>query len=120
MSILKGSPERPRGGSKKTTVDKDLKRIVQLEKASSRVSQRYLNMGFGFLFLLAVWVFAYFQTGGVEVYSIVTVAALIGAYMAMNIGANTSPTMSDRRSGRKRSPWSAPCASPRYSRPPAP
>ncbi|MDD9928910.1 MAG: inorganic phosphate transporter, partial [Rhodospirillaceae bacterium] len=88
MSILKGSPERPRGGSKKTTVDKDLKRIVQLEKASSRVSQRYLNMGFGFLFLLAVWVFAYFQTGGVEVYSIVTVAALIGAYMAMNIGAN--------------------------------
>ena len=88
MSILKGSPDRPREGSKKTTVDKDLKRIVQLEKASSRVSQRYLNMGFGFLFLLAVWVFAYFQTGGVEVYSIVTVAALIGAYMAMNIGAN--------------------------------
>lgn len=88
MSILNRSAEGRRDGGKKTTVDKDLKRIVQLEKASSRISQRNLNMGFGFLFLLAVWIFAYFQTGGVELYSIVTVAALVGAYMAMNIGAN--------------------------------
>ena len=86
MSLL--SRLKNNTGSRKTTVDKDLRQIVQLEKASARVSQRYLNMGFGFLFLLAVWIFAYFHTGGVEVYSIVTVAALIGAYMAMNIGAN--------------------------------
>ena len=86
MSLL--SRFKNNTSSRKTTVDKDLRQIVQLEKASARVSQRYLNMGFGFLFLLAVWIFAYFHTGGVEVYSIVTVAALIGAYMAMNIGAN--------------------------------
>ncbi len=88
MSILKRQTKPRRGGVKKTPLDKDLKRIVQLEKASSRISKGNLNMGFGFLFLLAVWIFAYFKTGGTEVYSIVTVAALVGAYMAMNIGAN--------------------------------
>lgn len=88
MSILNRPTEPRRGGTKKSTVDKDLKRIVQLEKASSRISQRNLNMGFGFLFLLAVWVFAYIKTGGTEINSIITIAALVGAYMAMNIGAN--------------------------------
>ncbi|NKB58444.1 MAG: inorganic phosphate transporter [Alphaproteobacteria bacterium] len=73
---------------KKSTIDKDLKRIVQLEKASSRISRRNLNMGFGLLFLLCVWIFAFFKTGGGETYSIITIAALVGAYMAMNIGAN--------------------------------
>ena len=88
MSILSRLTSNVKNGAKKTTVDKDLKRIVQLEKASARISRQNLNMGFGFLFLLAVWIFAYFKTGGTEVNSIVTVAALVGAYMAMNIGAN--------------------------------
>jgi PiT family inorganic phosphate transporter len=74
--------------ARKSTLDKDLKRIVQLEKASSRISRRNLNMGFGLLFLLGVWIFAYFKTGGGEIFPIITVAALVGAYMAMNIGAN--------------------------------
>ena len=88
MAILKRPTEPRRGGVKKTSLDKDLKRIVQLEKASLRISKGNRNLGFGFLFLLAVWVFAYFKTGGTEGYSIITIAALVGAYMAMNIGAN--------------------------------
>lgn len=88
MSFLSRLTENSDTNVKKTTVDKDLKRFVQLEKASSRISQRNLNMGVGLLFLLVVWVFAFFMSGGAEVYSIVTVAALVGAYMAMNIGAN--------------------------------
>ncbi len=88
MSIFSRQASNSSSPVKKTTVDKDLKRIVQLEKASSRISRRNLNMGFSLLFLLAVWIFVFFITGGSEVTSIVTIAALIGAYMAMNIGAN--------------------------------
>ena len=37
----------------KTTVDKDLRRIVQLEKAAITVSRRNINLGLGILFLFA-------------------------------------------------------------------
>ncbi len=72
----------------KTTVDKDLKRIVQLEKATNRIGQRNLNLGFGLLFLVGVWIFTYFQTGTEGHTAILTIAAIVGGYMAMNIGAN--------------------------------
>lgn len=72
----------------KTTVDKDLKRITQLEKASTRVGLGNLNMGFALLFVLGVWVFTFFKSGSADGYSIIAVASIIGAYMAMNIGAN--------------------------------
>jgi len=72
----------------KTTVDKDLKRIVQLEKATSVMGQRNLNLGFGLLFLVGVWVFTFFQAGGQDSYAILSIAAIVGGYMAMNIGAN--------------------------------
>ena len=72
----------------KTAVDKDLKRITQLEKASTRVGLRNLNMGFGLLFVLGVWVFTFFKTGNADGYEIIAIASIIGAYMAMNIGAN--------------------------------
>ena len=73
---------------RRTTVDKDLKRIVQLEKAASKTSHNAINLGFGLLFLLAVWAFASIQMGGVEGNTILIVAAIVGGYMAMNIGAN--------------------------------
>jgi PiT family inorganic phosphate transporter len=72
----------------KTTVDKDLKRITQLEKASTRVGLGNLNMGFALLFVLGVWLFTFFKSGSADGYSIIAVASIIGAYMAMNIGAN--------------------------------
>ena len=72
----------------KTTVDKDLKRITQLEKASIRIGRRNLNIGFSLLFVVGVWIFTYFQSGSTDGYSIIAVASIIGAYMAMNIGAN--------------------------------
>ncbi|MBL4720213.1 MAG: anion permease, partial [Alphaproteobacteria bacterium] len=73
---------------RKTTVDKDLRRFVQLEKASRLTSQGNVNLGFGLLFLLIVWMFASFLTGDSNTHSIITIAAIVGAYMAMNIGAN--------------------------------
>ena len=73
---------------KKQTIDKDLKRITQLEKATSIVGARNLNLGFGLLFLLGVWLFVFLQAGSEETYTILAVAAIVGGYMAMNIGAN--------------------------------
>ena len=72
----------------KTTVDKDLRRIVQLEKASVKVSRRNVNLGLGVLFLFAVWIFASFQSSGIDEGAILIAAAIIGGYMALNIGAN--------------------------------
>lgn len=73
---------------KSQAIDKDLKRITQLEKATSIVGARNLNLGFGLLFLLGVWLFVFLQAGSEETYTILAIAAIVGGYMAMNIGAN--------------------------------
>ncbi|MBT5111191.1 MAG: inorganic phosphate transporter [Rhodospirillaceae bacterium] len=73
---------------KKTTVDKDLRRFGQLTKAGRGISRSHINLGYGLLFLLIVWAFAYTLTGAGGDNSIIIVAAIVGAYMAMNIGAN--------------------------------
>ena len=72
----------------KKAVDKDLKRIIQLERATLQVGRRNINLGLGLLFLVAVWVFASFNYTGTEGSIILIVAAVIGGYMALNIGAN--------------------------------
>jgi PiT family inorganic phosphate transporter len=73
---------------KKSTVDKDLKRIIQLEKATAKVGQNNINLGISVLFLIGVLIFAAFQITGLESGGILIVAAIIGGYMALNIGAN--------------------------------
>jgi PiT family inorganic phosphate transporter len=40
------------------------------------------------LFLFAVWIFASFQSSGIDEGAILIAAAIIGGYMALNIGAN--------------------------------
>lgn len=72
----------------KTTIDKDLKRFNQLDVATSKVGRRNLNLGFGLIFLVAVWIFAGYQSSGIEGQTILIAAAIIGGYMALNIGAN--------------------------------
>ncbi|MDP7626182.1 MAG: inorganic phosphate transporter, partial [Rhodospirillales bacterium] len=74
--------------AKKSTIDKDLKRVVQLEKATAKVSQNNINLGYSVLFLIGVLIFAAFQTTSLEGGTILIVAAIIGGYMALNIGAN--------------------------------
>jgi PiT family inorganic phosphate transporter len=73
---------------RKTKLDKDLKRFDQLEKATTSFAARNLKLGMGLLFLVAVWVFATMQTTGLEGGLIIIAAAVIGGYMALNIGAN--------------------------------
>ena len=87
MSLFSGPKSDPSVAAKRTTVDKDLKRFVQLERAAAYTSKGNLNLGFGLLFLLGVWVFMLFRSGG-DGFTILTIAAIVGGYMAMNIGAN--------------------------------
>ncbi|MDP6642998.1 MAG: anion permease [Rhodospirillales bacterium] len=87
MSLFSRPDGNPSTVTKRSTVDKDLKRIVQLEKAAVYTSQRSLKLGFGLLFLLGVWVFIFFKSGG-DGFTILAIAAIVGGYMAINIGAN--------------------------------
>lgn len=77
----------PHAPIKKTTVDKDLKKIVSLEKATQSAGQTVGKIGLGLLFLAGVFIFATLQTGG-SYGPVVIAATVIGGYMALNIGAN--------------------------------
>jgi PiT family inorganic phosphate transporter len=74
--------------ARKATVDKDLKRIAQLETATRKTARPTLKFGLGFLFLLGILVFAAARTVGLDGNMLLIAAAVIGGYMALNIGAN--------------------------------
>ncbi len=78
--------DTPTAPKSKTTLDKDLKKITKVETAALAQGQVFARLGLAVLFLLAVWIFT--STQGIAVSPFVIAAAVIGGYMAMNIGAN--------------------------------
>lgn len=78
------APVAPKG---KTALDKDLKKIARVEAAALAQGQVMARVGLGLLFLLAVWIFTSMQPGA-GFSPFVVAAAVIGGYMAINIGAN--------------------------------
>ena len=70
------------------TVDKDLKRFSRIEKAAQQAGRQNVKLGLGLLFILGVWAYLAIQAGTGEGELFVVVAGVIGAYMALNIGAN--------------------------------
>lgn len=72
----------------KTGLDKDLKKIARIETAAQTQGQSLARIGLGLLFLVGVWIFASSQISGLSVSPFVIAAAVIGGYMALNIGAN--------------------------------
>ncbi|MEH6495402.1 MAG: inorganic phosphate transporter [Pseudomonas marincola] len=72
----------------KQTLDKDLDRIVQIETQTLQATKTYKSLALALLFLLLVWVFAASVIGASQHSTLVIVAAIIGGYMALNIGAN--------------------------------
>ncbi|MFC3162299.1 inorganic phosphate transporter [Ciceribacter thiooxidans] len=72
----------------KPTLDKDLDKFAYVEEAAHHISRGYAPVGIGLIFLVTTMIFAgayvINQPGAV----MVVAAAAIGAYMAMNIGAN--------------------------------
>lgn len=73
---------------RKQTLDKDLDKFVHVEEATSILSQNLVAPGLGLLFLALAGIFASFYVGAGANAVIVVAAAAIGAYMALNIGAN--------------------------------
>ncbi|WP_246659335.1 inorganic phosphate transporter [Rhizobium sp. FY34] len=90
MSITPDSNPHNRGpkGARKKTLDRDLDKIASVENASMNVSRALAAPGAAFLFLLAVVVFTTTSLGGQQSTIIAVAAAVLAAYMAMNIGAN--------------------------------
>ncbi|MGB6949700.1 MAG: inorganic phosphate transporter, partial [Methyloceanibacter sp.] len=72
----------------KTSLDKDLRKIERLEEATRSVSRNRLALGIALLFLATAGVLASFQIGAEPNALLMVIAAVIGGYMALTIGAN--------------------------------
>jgi PiT family inorganic phosphate transporter len=70
------------------TLDKDLNRISHLEQATQYVARPLVAPGLGLAFIVIVAIIAAVLTGGSQDQLTVISAAVFGAYMALNIGAN--------------------------------
>lgn len=73
---------------KKRTLDKDLDKFISVEEAASILSRRLVAPGLGLLFLALAALIGAIASHGEPQVVIIAVAAALGAYMAMNIGAN--------------------------------
>jgi inorganic phosphate transporter, PiT family len=72
----------------KPTLDKDLAKFSRMEQAASVVSKGFVAPGLGAVFLILTTIFASIYVTGESGAATIIVAAVIGAYMALNIGAN--------------------------------
>ena len=63
-----------------------MKRLEQ--EALKKSGTDFARMGFALFFMIGVLTFSFLSNGGISNNMFLAVAALIGAYMAMNIGAN--------------------------------
>ncbi len=73
---------------RKTSLDKDLRKIERLEEATRAVSRNRLAVGVALLFLAIAGVLAISQIGPAQNSFLMVAAAVIGGYMALTIGAN--------------------------------
>ncbi|MGH1419869.1 MAG: inorganic phosphate transporter [Hyphomicrobiaceae bacterium] len=79
-------PESP--NLQKKSVDKDLGKLGQVEDATQQISRKLIGPGLGLLFLAVAGIFASTQIGNSSESVILIIAAVLGGYMALNIGAN--------------------------------
>lgn len=70
------------------TLDRDLARFSNLEMATSMVARPTVGLGISFVFVLLAGLGALIFFGQASNTLIVVIAACLGAYMALNIGAN--------------------------------
>ncbi|MDQ7044851.1 MAG: anion permease [Sulfurimonas sp.] len=67
----------------------EIQTISKLEKEALKESSTdFARLGFALFFMIAVLTYTFLSNGGISNNMFLAVAALIGAYMAMNIGAN--------------------------------
>ncbi|MFH1804289.1 MAG: inorganic phosphate transporter [Pseudomonadota bacterium] len=73
---------------KKTALDKDLKWQRRMQAGADATASLGAKIGLALVFLLACSAFVAFHTGGLPQSGFLVAAAVIGGYMALNIGAN--------------------------------
>ena len=67
----------------------EIRTVKKMEKEAIKSSGvDFLRLGFALFFMVAVLTYSFLSTGGVPNNMFLGIAALFGAYMAMNIGAN--------------------------------
>ena len=66
----------------------DFKSINQIDGSVSEQQNEFVRLGLGFIFMVGILLFVFLRSQGVEGGLVLSVAAVIGGYMAMNIGAN--------------------------------
>ncbi|WP_068317575.1 inorganic phosphate transporter [Polycladidibacter hongkongensis] len=74
--------------AKKPTLDKDLEKLTGIEAAASLQSRRLFAPALALVFLFVAMIIASFYVTGGMGNTIIIAAAGIGAYLAINIGAN--------------------------------
>ncbi len=72
----------------KHTLDKDLAKISTIEQSTISLSQRLVPLALAFIFLSMAASFTSYFFGAAPNAIIIIIAATIGGYMALNIGAN--------------------------------
>ena len=82
------APAVPVAAIRKSSLDKDLRKIERLEEATRSVWPSRFAVGAALLFLATAGVLANSQIGGGQNGLLMIVAAIIGGYMALTIGAN--------------------------------
>lgn len=70
------------------TLDKDLARFSQLEAATAAVGRPVVATGIAVVFVVLCALLAFVLTGNQSGNLVIVAAAIFGAYMALNIGAN--------------------------------
>lgn len=70
------------------TLDRDLERFANLETATNYVGRPMVGLGISFLFVVLAGITAMLFFGQESNTFVVVIAASLGAYMALNIGAN--------------------------------
>lgn len=73
---------------RKETLDKDLEKLSHVEEATTFVARGLAGPGFGLVFLVFAALFAGYYVAHEPRALLIVLAAAIGAYMALNIGAN--------------------------------
>lgn len=73
---------------RKTSLDKDLGKLNRLEDATRSISRELFASGVAILFLALAGIIASFHIGAHSSAILVIAAAVVGGYMALNIGAN--------------------------------
>ncbi|PHQ65615.1 MAG: inorganic phosphate transporter [Sulfurimonas sp.] len=67
----------------------EIQTVKKMEKEALKGSSiDFMRLGFALFFMVAVLVYSFLSTGGIPNNMFLAIAALFGAYMAMNIGAN--------------------------------